>query len=132
MNEQKKDIYENVVLGTLNKMLKFQRKWRSITMLFYVVTTIGTIICSTGATIFGALELGPQAAILAAIATVFVSTEKSFLFREKWKLHLTIESQLRSIKLDYDTQQCDINEIVDKIQAAMGKYSTELPFAPGE
>ena len=132
MNIQNKDIDENVVLTTLTNMLRFQRKWRSITMLFYVVTTVGTILCSTGATIFGALDLGQQAAILAAIATIFVSTEKSFLFREKWKLHLTIESQLRSIKLEHDTKQCDISETVDKLQAAMGKYSTELPFAPGE
>lgn len=132
MNQQIKNIDENVVMNTIQKMLRFQRKWRSITMLFYVVTTVGTILCSTGATIFGALDLGQQAAILAAIATVFVSTEKSFLFREKWKLHLTIESQLRSIKLEYDTQQCDINEIVDKLQAIMAKYSKELPFAPGE
>ena len=132
MNIQNKDIDENVVLTSLTNMLRFQRKWRSITMLFYVVTTVGTILCSTGATIFGALDLGQQAAILAAIATIFVSTEKSFLFREKWKLHLTIESQLRSIKLEHDTKQCDISETVDKLQAAMGKYSTELPFAPGE
>lgn len=132
MNVQNKDIDESVVLSTLNKMLRFQHKWRSLTMLLYVVITVGTILCSTGATIFGALDLGQQAAILAAIATIFVSTEKSFSFREKWKLHLTIESQLRSIKLDYDTQQCDIKEIVDRLQAALEKYSTELPFAPGE
>ena len=132
MNTQDKNIDENVVLNTLQRMLQFQRKWRLITMMFYVVTTVGTILCSTSATIFGALNYGQYAAILAAVATVFVSTEKSFLFREKWKLHLTIESQLRSIKLEYDTKQCDINETVNKLQAAMAKYSTELPFAPGE
>jgi hypothetical protein len=132
MNEQAKNLDENVVINALSRMLKFQRKWRSITMLFYVVTTVGTILCSTGATILGALDMGQQAAILAAVATIFVSTEKSFLFREKWKLHLTIESQLRGIKLEYDTQQSDIKETVEKLQSAMEKYSTELPFAPGE
>jgi multidrug transporter EmrE-like cation transporter len=100
MNQQIKNIDESVVMNTILRMLQFQRKWRLITMFFYVVTTVGTILCSTGATILGALDMGQQAAILAAIATIFVSTEKSFLFREKWKLHLTIESQLRSIKLD--------------------------------
>ena len=66
MNQQIKNIDETVVVNSIQRMLQFQRKWRSITMLFYVVTTVGTILCSTGATIFGALNYGQYAAVLAA------------------------------------------------------------------
>lgn len=118
------------VLNTLSKMIAFQRKWRITAMFLYVLTTIGTVICSAGATILGALNRGTAAAVLAAIATVFVSVEKSFLFREKWKLHLTIESRLQSIKLDIDTNQPDLKSIVGSIQKVMEEYSTELPIAP--
>src|SRR6266568_4742702 len=55
----------------LNQEIAFQRKWKRLTMTAYVITTFGTIIATSSATIFAALSRSTDAAILAATATVF-------------------------------------------------------------
>src|SRR5262245_27071068 len=82
----------------LNQEITFQRKWKRLTMAAYVTTTFGTIASTTSATIYGALNRSTDAAILAAIATVFISVEKSMMFREKWRLDLTIYTRLRNLQ----------------------------------
>jgi hypothetical protein len=79
----------------LNQEILFQRKWKRVTMAAYVVTTLGTITCTTVAAVVAALNDAVHASCLAAAATVFISVEKSLMFREKWRLHLTIYTRLR-------------------------------------
>jgi hypothetical protein len=68
----------------LARQMAFQRRWRTLSMCVYVLTTIGTLVCTAGATYFAADgKLSNLAALLAALATFFVGTEKSLLFREK-------------------------------------------------
>lgn len=65
----------------LAAQLRFQRRWRVLSMCSYVVTTTGTLVCSAGATYYAAGGKSPNiAAILAAIATILVGTEKACYF----------------------------------------------------
>src|SRR5208283_3442361 len=84
--------YKDVLEADIDVQLRFQKRWRLLSMGFYVVTTIGTLLCSAGATYLAASGSSHVAAILSAIATVLVGTEKSMLFREKWKFHLLMYS----------------------------------------
>src|SRR4051794_16628963 len=68
--------------------LTFQRKWQRLSMVAYVVSTVGVLICTTGGTYAAAQENAKVAAVLAAVATILIGLEKSLLFREKWKFHL--------------------------------------------
>jgi hypothetical protein len=74
--------------GDLTTQLAFQRRWRILSMTGYVVTTVGTLMSSAGATYFAASGTTNIAALLAATATILVGTEKALLFCEKWKFHL--------------------------------------------
>src|SRR5437016_13599075 len=86
-------------LGSLlDQEIDFQRRWKRLTMAAYVTTTFGTIMSTTAATILAALGQATAAAIAAAMATVFISVEKSLMFREKWRLHLTIYTRLRNLR----------------------------------
>jgi hypothetical protein len=67
-------------------------------MTAYVITTIGTLTCSTAATLFAAAGYNREVAILAGIATVLIGVKKSLLFREKWRLHLSIDTRLQISK----------------------------------
>jgi hypothetical protein len=88
----------------LAAQLRFQRRWRILSMCSYVVTTTGTLVCSAGATYYAAGGKSPNiAAILAAIATILVGTEKSLLFREKWKFHLLMYTKLNVLRASAST-----------------------------
>src|SRR5438270_12581748 len=93
---------DNAAIEDLDALLEqeivFQRKWKRLTMAAYVITTFGTIISTTSATVCAALSRSTEAAILAATATIFISVEKSMMFREKWRLHLTIYTRLRNLQ----------------------------------
>jgi hypothetical protein len=113
----------------LDAQIIFQRKWRLIMMNTYVATTILIMLFSSSATILAATGLSIYASLSAAATTVLVSVEKSLLFREKWKLHLTIQTNLENIKLLYDTQQIKPKEAALEIRNVMERYSTELPIS---
>src|SRR5436309_6848505 len=118
--------------ASLNQEIAFQRRWKRLTMSVYVITTIGTIICTTSATILAALSRSTDAAILAAIATVFISVEKSMMFREKWRLHLTIYTDLRSLQRSLTFKGIDEKAALEKMNSILKEYAAELPIAQRE
>jgi hypothetical protein len=116
----------------LNQEIAFQRKWKRLTMAAYVITTFGTIISTTSATICAALNRSTGAAILAPTATVFISVEKSTMFREKWRLHLTIYTRLRNLQRSVTLQAIDKQTALTKMGSILEEYSAELPIAQRE
>jgi hypothetical protein len=118
--------------ASLNQEIAFQRKWKRLTMSAYVITTIGTIICTASATILAALSYSTDAAILAAIATVFISVEKSMMFREKWRLHLTIYTRLRTLQRSLTLKAMDEKAALTKMDSTLEEYAAELPIAQRE
>jgi hypothetical protein len=116
----------------LNQEIAFQRKWKRLTMTAYVITTFGTIISTTSATVFAALSRSTQASILAATATIFISVEKSMMFREKWRLHLTIYTRLRNLQRSVTLKAIDDQTALAKMGSILEEYSAELPIAQRE
>ena len=117
----------------LAKQLAFQRRWRIISMSAYVSTTLGTLICSAGATYFAAEGSWPKiAAILAGIATVLVGTEKSLLFRDKWKFHLLMYTKLNVLRAKILLGRATKEQASDEYAAIMMSYAAELPMAARE
>jgi hypothetical protein len=113
--------------------LKFQRRWRIVSMSAYVTTTVGTLFCSAGATYFAAGGTLPNvAAILAAVATILVGTEKSLLFREKWKFHLLMYTKLNTLRAKLLLGRLTPAEAADEFANVMTLYASELPMAARE
>ncbi len=113
--------------------MRFQRRWRTIAMCAYVTTTIGTLVCSTGATYFAAGGLSPnRAAIVAAIATILVGSEKSLLFREKWKFHLLMFTKLNALRAKVALDQLSVAGGTEEFTNIMTLYASELPMAARE
>jgi hypothetical protein len=119
--------------GDLAAQMAFQRRWRILSMCAYVITTIGTLVCSTGATYFAANgQSAKTAAVLAAIATILVGTEKSLLFREKWKFHLLMYTKLNVLRAKMLLGRLTVDQASDEYAAIMTSYASELPMAASE
>jgi hypothetical protein len=117
----------------LAAQLRFQRRWRILSMCSYVVTTIGTLVCSASATYFAAGGRSPNvAAILAAMATILVGTEKSLLFREKWKFHLLMYTKLNVLRAKLVLARLTPEDASDEYATIMTLYASELPMAARE
>jgi hypothetical protein len=116
----------------LNQEITFQRKWKRLTMTAYVITTFGTIISTASATVLAGLTRSTEAAIMAAAATVFISVEKSLMFREKWRLHLTIYTRLRNLQRSVTLKAIEEKTALDKMGSILEEYSAELPIAQRE
>jgi hypothetical protein len=124
------DNTERVALDQdLTTQLRFQRRWRVISMSAYVVTTIGTIICSAGATLMAARGASKLAAVLSATATVLIGTEKFMLFRKKWKFHLLMFARLNVLKAKVALARISTAEASDEFASIMSLYANELPVA---
>ena len=98
----------------------------------YVLTTIGMIFCSAGATYFAARGISNVAAILSAVATVLVGTEKSLLFREKWKFHLLMYTKLNVLRANILFGRLNLSDTATEFTAIMNSYATELPMEARE
>jgi len=112
--------------------LKFQRYWQRFCMYAYSFSTIITLLCSTGATLTAALGEATIAAFLAGTATVALGIEKSLLFREKWKLHLSIATRLEALLLLTQSGLACEAEALRERSAALGAYAERLPMGSRE
>lgn len=121
----------SVDLGDVNKsistQLRFQRRWQLLSMTFYVVATVGTLVCTSAAGLLAAMHHDQTAAILAGVATVLVGTEKSLLFREKWRFHLTVRTQLELLQSAIVTRGLDAAAAGKQFGEIMGNYAANLP-----
>lgn len=115
------------VSNLVQDQLKFQRRWQLLSMTFYVVSTVGTLVCTSAAGVLAALHYGMAAAIFAAVATVLVGVEKSMLFREKWKFHLTIRTQLELLQTEMVTKGLDAVTAGQRLGEILATYASNLP-----
>jgi sulfite exporter TauE/SafE len=126
------DAHRDQLEQEVKAQLRFQRRWRLISMSAYVITTVGTILCTVGATFFAVKGLTDLAAILSGIATISVGIEKSLLFREKWKFHLLMHTKLNVLQARMLLGRLTIVEAADEFAAIMGEYAAELPMSARE
>lgn len=117
----------------LDGWLAFHRKWRILTMLAYVTTTVVSIVASTVGGIVAALDASwssHTAAALAGLTAVTLGIEKALLFREKWRLHLTVVTELEAIKLKLDTAHMEEKIAVEEGTKILRSYGHDLPIGP--
>ena len=121
----------SVVLGDVTKsiagQLRFQRRWQLLSMTFYVVATVGTLVCTSAAGLLAAMHHDEAAAIFAGVSTVLVGTEKSLLFREKWRFHLAMRTKLEVLQSAIVTQGLDVTSAGKQLREIMENYATNLP-----
>lgn len=132
MSDTEPDPPRERITQWLDAEVRFQRRWRRLMMNAYVSTTVVTVVTSALAAILAALQYNKLAAASAAVTTVLLSIEKSLLFREKWKLHVTMVARLQSIQLGLETGQIEVPNAVERAQQIIEQYSTELPIMPRE
>ena len=121
------------VSAWLETWRRFHNKWRLLTMLAYVTTTIVSIVASTVGGIVAALNApwsNHVAAALAGLTVIALAIEKSLLFREKWRLHLTVAMELEAVALKFDTNQLDEKTAVDQATEILRSYGHDLPIGP--
>lgn len=118
----------NLIAG----QLKFQRRWQLISMTLYVAATIGTLLCTSAAGVLAAMRYDRAAAILAAISTVLIGIEKSMLFREKWRFHLTIRTKIELLQTEIVTQNLDAETAGQRYGEILESYALNLPVEARE
>jgi hypothetical protein len=112
--------------------LTFQRKWQRLSMAAYVVSTIGILFCTTGATYAAARDNPQIAAALAAVSTILIGLEKSLLFREKWKFHLGIATRLSILQTKLRLTGADTKALADEYAAVLDSYANSIPIVGRE
>jgi hypothetical protein len=130
MDEPQTTPEKQLLLTVLQEKIAFQKTWKRVSMVLYIIATCGTIVGSTLATILGGLGKATYAAISAAAATIFVSLEKSLLLKEKWKFHLSMLTRLENIKLELETGIIEVNDIVPRTQQILEEYARDVPISP--
>jgi hypothetical protein len=88
------------------------------------------IISSGAATVVAALGHATEAAVLAAVATISLGTEKTLMLREKWVHHLITAAQLRSLRLAVTYGGLDTKTAAEKMGRLLEGYASGLPVAP--
>ena len=124
------EVAKQAVLKYLEKTIKFQRKWRVITMTLYIALSIIGVSCSGLATVLGAMSDNFYAGLFAGIATLVITVEKTLLFREKWQLHVTVATQLEGLRLDLITNSSTLKDVLDATKKVTEQYASELPVLP--
>jgi hypothetical protein len=129
MGSDKEDDKKADLLAKLNKEIRFHSFWQSTMMTLYVITATGTVLASTGATVMAALEISVIASILAGIATILISVEKTLLFKKKWRVNLKTYTLLKNLanKLRFDAME--LQAALKEFESIALNYSADLPFA---
>jgi hypothetical protein len=113
---------------SISDQLKFQRRWQLLSMTFYVVATVGTLVCTSAAGLLAAMHKDQAAAIFAGVSTVLVGTEKSLLFREKWRFHLAVRTKLELLQTAIVTEGLDAVAAGKQLGGIMELYANNLPL----
>jgi hypothetical protein len=117
----------DAVCKSITGQLRFQRRWQLLSMTFYVVATVGTLLCTSAAGLLAAMHHDQAAAIFAGVSTVLVGTEKSLLFREKWRFHLTMRMKLELLQSAIVAQGLDAAAAGKQLSEIMENYAANLP-----
>lgn len=121
---------KQLLVAVLQEKITFQKTWKRVSMVLYIIAITGTIVGSTLATLLGGLGKATHAAIGAAAATIFVSLEKSLMLREKWKFHLSMLTRLENIKLELESGIIEVKDIVPRTQQVLEEYARDVPISP--
>ena len=121
------DVALEDVKKIIQGQLRFQRRWQLLSMTFYVVSTVGMLVCTSAAGLAAAMHYDRAAAILAAISTVLIGLEKSLLFREKWKFHLTMRTQIEVLQTEIVTKGLDAPAAGQRLGEILQSYAVNLP-----
>jgi hypothetical protein len=119
-------------MPSIREQLRFQRRWQVVSMLAYVTSTVGALVCTSGASLLAAAHFGEIAAILAAVSTVLIGVEKSLHFREKWKFHLLMHTKLKLLEADIVMRQVDSAVAAKRLDEILSGYATNLPVQSRE
>jgi hypothetical protein len=111
----------------LAKQIVFQRRWQTISMSVYFFTTTATLLCTALATLVAAKGLSDLAAYLSGAAVFMIGTEKSLLFRERWKFHLRIYTQLQILSNDLEVNNIDLAKASELYGGVLKLYAETLP-----
>jgi hypothetical protein len=123
------DVGRTQTLLELDRQIAFNRKWRRITSISYFTGASLSIISTVTASVVAGFGHAPEAAIVAAAATVFTSLDKVLLFREKWSHHRTVESELEIVRLGFVTRQWDDKGVFERITTILRHYAGKMPLA---
>ena len=121
------DVALEDVTKIVQGQLRFQRRWQLLSMTFYVVSTVGTLVCTSAAGLLAAMHYDRAAAIFAAVSTVLIGLEKSLLFREKWKFHLTMRTQIELLQTEIVTKGLDAAAAGQRLGEILESYAVNLP-----
>jgi hypothetical protein len=122
------DFTKEDFLKILDDDIRFQKKWQTVSMSVYWGTTVGSVLCGSLATLTGAMNYGLQASMLAAVATVLMTVEKSLMFRERWRLHLNTITPLKSLRVEVLADQVDLRKGIAKRKQLLENYARVLPI----
>jgi hypothetical protein len=115
------------ITKTIADQISFQRRWQVLSMSFYVVATVGTLVSTSAAGLLAAMHHDEASAILAGVATVLVGTEKSLLFREKWRFHLTMRTKLELLQSTIVAEGLDAPAAGKRLGDILKEYAANLP-----
>lgn len=113
----------------LSEQIAFQKRWQVLAMSAYVISSIGLILCTVAATFLASVGDSFNAAILSAVSTVLVGTEKALLFREKWQFHLAMRSRLSSLRIKLRMGNISPDEATIAYATALELYPRNLPIS---
>jgi hypothetical protein len=82
--------------------------------------------------LFGARDQGQISAILAAVTTIAIGVEKSLLFRERWKAHLRIVTQLTNLQIGVQLSHINLKEAAAELGKILNLYAETLPIEARE
>lgn len=119
---------ESNLLIDIDKSVEYHKFWREVSMWLYVITTVFSLLNTAVGSILAALEYSIPAAIVGASAGVFIGLEKSLKFKEKWKLHLGVLTELENLKLKFKMRLVETKDAVNELCHILENYSQELPF----
>lgn len=112
----------------LTTQLRFQQRWRRLSMSLYVATTTGTLAFTSAATLLAAWRIDWPAAVLAALATLLVGFEKGLSCRERWKLHTRIVTLLQNIWVSFEAGSVNLEDSLERYERVMMEYAEQAPI----
>jgi hypothetical protein len=129
LERKKSDLVEDID----NSKKEYEDKKKKNEVVYYSLIGQG-IIFSAGATIFGLLDLGIIASIMALIVAISVSIESSIKFGEKGSFYRILTCECKNLKLALKyrvNNEKNFQLIVDKFQTVVETSAKSLPRGQG-
>ena len=115
-------------LQILDRKIFKQRHWRRVHMVCYVSSVILSVLGSTGALLFAAMNSPRAAAAFAALTTISIGLQNGLLLREKWKFHLETLTALETVKMELIFDKCDVEQALERYESIRRGYASEFPI----